>query len=95
VDLAGPRGGRPRTRPGAGDGHIPAGVRWAQFPVTAYRPTVAAGCIGIAALDTFMIIAVLAAGPAAKWAVAVAMAASAARLAFNLWLLRPALAGRG
>ena len=55
----------------------------------------AAGCIGTAALDAFMIIGVLAADPAAKWAVAAAMTASAARLGLSARLLRPALAGNG
>ena len=65
---------------------------------TRYRPigrAGAAGCIGTAALDTFMIIGVLAADPAARWAVAVAMTASAARLALNVRLVRPVLAGNG
>jgi hypothetical protein len=55
----------------------------------------AAGCIGTAALDAFMIIGVLAADPAARWAVAVAMIASAARLGLSARLLRPVLAGGG
>jgi hypothetical protein len=55
----------------------------------------AAGCIGMAALDAFMIIGVLAADPAARWAVAAAMIASAARLGLSARLLRPALAGNG
>ena len=55
----------------------------------------AAGCIGTAALDAFMIIGVLAADPAARWAVAVAVTASAARLALNMHLMRPVLAGNG
>jgi hypothetical protein len=65
---------------------------------TRYRPigrAGAAGCIGTAALDAFMIIGVLAAGPAARWAVAVAITASAARLALNVRLVRPVLAGNG
>ena len=65
---------------------------------TRYRPigrAGAAGCIGTAALDTFMIIGVLAAGPAARWAVAVAITASVARLALNVRLARPVLAGNG
>ena len=65
---------------------------------TRYRPigrAGAAGCIGTAALDTFMIIGVLAAGPAARWAVAVAITASVARLALNVRLVRPVLAGNG
>jgi len=53
----------------------------------------AAGCIGTVALDGFMIIGVLAADPAARWAVAMAMAASAARLGLSTRLLPPALAG--
>ena len=55
----------------------------------------AAGCIGTAALDAFMIIGVLAADPAARWAVAAAMTASAARLGLSARLLWPALAGNG
>ena len=47
---------------------------------------------GTAALDGFMIIGVLAADPAARWAVAVAVTASAARLGFSARLLRPVLA---
>jgi hypothetical protein len=65
---------------------------------TRYRPigrAGAAGCIGTAALDTFMIIGVLAAEPAARWAVAVAITASAARLALNVRLVRLVLAGNG
>ena len=65
---------------------------------TRYRPigrAGAAGCIGTAALDAFMIIGVLAAGPAARWAVAVAITASVARLALNVRLVRPVLAGNG
>ena len=64
---------------------------------TRYRPigrAGTAGCIGTAALDTFMIISVLAADPAAGWAVAVAITASAARLALNMRLVRPVLAER-
>ena len=38
---------------------------------------------------------VLAADPAARWAVAVAITASAARLALNVRLVRPVLAGNG
>jgi hypothetical protein len=55
----------------------------------------AAGCIGTAVLDTFMILGVLAADPAARWAVAAAMIASAARLGLSARLLRPVLAGNG
>ena len=60
-----------------------------------YRPVGragTAGCVGIAALDGFMIIGVLAADPAARWAVAVAVAASAARLGLSVRLLRPVVA---
>ena len=60
-----------------------------------YRPVGragTAGCAGTAALDGFMIIGVLAADPAARWAVAVAMAASAIRLGLTVRLLRPVLA---
>ena len=63
-----------------------------------YRPigrAGAAGCIGTAALDTFMIIGVVAADPAARWAVAVAITASAVRLALNVRLVRLVLAGNG
>ena len=65
---------------------------------TRYRPIGRAGAArgnGTAALDAFMIIGVLAAGPAARWAVAVAITASAARLALNVRLVRPVLAGNG
>jgi hypothetical protein len=55
----------------------------------------AAGCIGTAALDAFMIIGVLAADPAARWAVAVAITASAARLSLSARLLRPVLVWSG
>jgi hypothetical protein len=54
-----------------------------------------AGCVGTAALDGFMIIGVLAADPASRWAVAVAVAASAARLGLGVRLLWPVLAGNG
>jgi hypothetical protein len=54
-----------------------------------------AGCIGTAALDAFMIIGVLAADPAARWAVAMAIAASAARLVLNVSLVRSALTASG
>ena len=60
-----------------------------------YRPVGragTAGCAGTAALDGFMIIGVLAADPAARWAVAVAVTASAARLGFSARLLRLVLA---
>ena len=65
---------------------------------TRYRPigrAGAAGCIGTAALDAFMIIGVLAADPAARWAVAVAVTASVGRLGLSARLLRPVLAGSG
>jgi hypothetical protein len=51
-----------------------------------------AGCVGTAALDAFMIIGVLAADPASRWAVAVAVTASAARLGLSARLLGPVLA---
>jgi hypothetical protein len=60
-----------------------------------YRPVGragTAGCVGTAALDAFMIVGVLAADPAATWALAVAMTASAARLGLSARLLRPVLA---
>ena len=62
-----------------------------------YRPVGragTAGCAGTAALDGFMIIGVLAADPAARWAVAVAVTASAARLGLSARLLGPVLAQR-
>ena len=62
---------------------------------TRYRPigwAGAAGCIGTAALDAFMIIGVLAANPAARWAVAIAITASAARLALNARVAQAVLA---
>ena len=65
---------------------------------TRYRPigrAGAAGCIGTAALDAFMIIGVLAADPAARWAVAVAVTASVGRRGLSARLLRPVLAGSG
>ena len=65
---------------------------------TRYRPigrAGAAGCIGTAALDAFLIIGVLAADPAARWAVAVAVTASVGRLGLSARLLRPVLAGSG
>ena len=55
----------------------------------------AAGCIGTAALDAFMIIGVLAADPPARWGVAVAMTASAARLMLSVRLLPPVLTRGG
>ena len=60
-----------------------------------YRPVGragTAGCAGTAALDGFMIIGVLAADPAARWAVAVAVTASAVRLGLSVRLLRLVLA---
>ena len=60
-----------------------------------YRPVGragTAGCVGTATLDGFMIIGVLAADPAARWAVAVAVAASAARLGLSARLLQPVMA---
>jgi hypothetical protein len=62
---------------------------------TRYRPigwAGAAGCIGTAALDAFMIIGVLAADPAARWAIALAITASAARLALNARVVQAVLA---
>jgi hypothetical protein len=55
----------------------------------------AAGCIGTAALDAFMITGVLMADPAVRWAAAVAMTASGARLVLSVRLLRPILAWGG
>jgi hypothetical protein len=60
-----------------------------------YRPVGragTAGCVGTAALDGFMIIGVLAADPAAGWAIAVAVTASAVRLGLSVRLLCPVLA---
>lgn len=55
----------------------------------------AAGCIGTAALDAFMIVGVLAADPAVRWVAAVAVTASVARLVLSVRLLRPVLAWGG
>ena len=92
VDLAGPRGGP--IVPGLALVAVVALLAFAARS-TRYRPVGragAAGCVGTAALDGFMIVGVLAADPAARWAVAVAITASAARLALNVRLLRPVLA---
>ena len=53
----------------------------------------AAGCIGIALLDTVMIIGVPLAIPSVTWVTIGAMAASAARIAFSARTLRPILTG--
>jgi hypothetical protein len=53
----------------------------------------AAGCIGLAALDTALLLAVAVARPAVIWPVILAAAASAARLTFTARALRPVLAG--
>ena len=55
----------------------------------------AAGCLGTAALDASVIIGVLAADSSLRWAVVMAITASAARLALSVRLLRPALARSG
>ena len=61
---------------------------------TRYRPAAragTAGCIGTAALDTVMIVAVLVADPAITWAAIVAMTASTIRVGLSARLLRPVL----
>jgi hypothetical protein len=63
---------------------------------TRYRSAGRAGvaaCVGTAALDTFMIIGVLAADPALRWVAVVAMTASAVRLGLSARLIRSVLAG--
>lgn len=50
-----------------------------------------AGCIGIAAIDTAMIITVAFVIPVLLWPVIPAIAASALRLAYTTWTLRPIL----
>jgi hypothetical protein len=52
-----------------------------------------AGCVGIAAFDTAMLIAVTLAGPAVAWPLILAVTASAVRIAFTARSLRPVLAG--
>lgn len=52
-----------------------------------------AGCIGIAALDITMLIAVPLAVPAVTWPLILAATASAARMAITARTLRPVLAG--
>jgi len=62
---------------------------------TRYRAvgrTGTAACIGTAALDASMIIGILAADPAIRWAAILAMAASTARACLSAWLLHSALA---
>jgi hypothetical protein len=55
--------------------------------------TTGAGCIGIAALDAAMLIAVTVATPVVIWPVIVAMVASAARIIFTTRTLRLVLDG--
>lgn len=62
---------------------------------TRYRPATragAAGCGGLAALDTAMIIGVIIAEPVLTWAALLAVTASMARLGLSARLLRPVLA---
>ena len=62
---------------------------------TRYRPATragAAGCGGLAALDTAMIIGVIIADPVITWAALLAVTASTARLGLSARLLRPVLA---
>ena len=62
---------------------------------TRYRPATragAAGCAGLAALDTAMIIGVIIADPARTRAALLAITASTARLSLSARLLRPVLA---
>jgi hypothetical protein len=61
-----------------------------------YRPARragAAGCVGITALDSAMLITVMLAAPVLIWPVILAAAASAARLIFTARALRPVLTG--
>jgi hypothetical protein len=52
-----------------------------------------AGCIGIAALDSTMLIAVPLTAPAVAWPLVVAVTASAVRVTFTARTLRPVLTG--
>ena len=61
-----------------------------------YRPVGragAAGCVGITALDTALLVTVMLAIPAVAWPLMPAVAASAARLTLTARALRPVLAG--
>jgi hypothetical protein len=51
-----------------------------------------AGCVGIAALDAAMLAAVTFAAPVVAWPLILAAGASAARISFTAWALRPVLA---
>jgi hypothetical protein len=51
-----------------------------------------AGCIGVAAIDTALVVGVLLLTASFSWVLAAAMAASTARIAFAMRALRPALA---
>jgi hypothetical protein len=53
----------------------------------------AAGCVGITALDTAMLITVTLAMPAVTWPFILAVTASAARMVFTTRTLRPVLTG--
>jgi hypothetical protein len=53
----------------------------------------AAGCVGITALDAAMLTTVIIAAPAVIWPLALAVAASAARLTLTVRALRPILTG--
>jgi hypothetical protein len=52
-----------------------------------------AGCIGLTALDAAMITAAMLLTSSVTWVTIAAVAASAARIAFSTWNLRPVLAG--
>jgi hypothetical protein len=52
-----------------------------------------AGCAGVAALDSAMLIAVILAVPVVVWPLILAVAVSAARITFTAWTLRPVLTG--
>jgi hypothetical protein len=61
-----------------------------------YRPVCragAAGCLGMTAVDTAMLLTVTLVMPTVIWPVTVAAAASAARLTFTARTLRPVLTG--
>jgi hypothetical protein len=52
-----------------------------------------AGCIGIAALDSTVLIGVPLAVPAVAWPLMLTATASAVRIAITAWTLRPVLTG--
>jgi hypothetical protein len=63
---------------------------------TRYRPirrAGTAGCVGVSALDTTMLLTTAIIIPAVAWPAILAMAASAARLTFTTRILRPVMKG--